>query len=52
MRRIVSIILAITSLILVAIQLKHRKELQEYKYANEYMQDYINRYIKVKRKTI
>lgn len=47
---IISILLAIALLISMGVQHEQRKELEEYKYANAYMKDYIVRYIDEKRK--
>ncbi|MCD8803117.1 DUF1514 family protein [Staphylococcus warneri] len=47
---IISILLGVVCLISLGVQHEQRKELEEYKYANAYMKDYIVRYIDEKRK--
>lgn len=47
---IVSLLLATALLISMGVQYEQHKQIEDYKYANEYMRDYIVRYIDEKRK--
>ncbi|MCJ1786306.1 DUF1514 family protein [Staphylococcus warneri] len=47
---IISILLAIALLISMGVQHEQHKQIEDYKYANTYLRDYIVRYIEEKRK--
>lgn len=47
---IISIILAIALLIYLGVQHEQQRQIEYYRYANEYMHDYIIRYTEEKRK--
>ncbi|MCG7307078.1 DUF1514 family protein [Staphylococcus warneri] len=47
---IISVLLAIALLISIGVQYEQRRRIKEYRYANNYMHDYIIRYTEEKRK--